>query len=320
MIHNQFRMFLNPLLSVGTCASQKGSATVLTLFMSAIIITIGIGFNWIVKEHLRAAESFRIKSEGMLKAHAAFDTFLYITLSGTKTQKSYVVDAVNIVPNLNAIPLNGEPIDFGDNIRVSVKDANGMISLYPLNEDAFRRLIEHFSGADAPVIIASYHDWIDVDKLVRINGAEDDYYRTAGLPYKPRNYPLQYKEEIQFVRGMTPELWRNIEPHLTILPSVGFNPNTASDVVLKAYLGIDDTILAALKEIMALRSLTSDTELFSIAGRRITVGEGGGYYPSSFIEIRVSAGTPDPVYTIHAGLNMQNNMHFPYSVLFWSED
>jgi general secretion pathway protein K len=108
---------------------------------------------------------------------------------------------------------------------------------------------------------------------------------------------------------------------LTLLPSTGFNPNTASDEVLMAYLDINEESLKVLKDYMSQKPLISDMELFALTGRRITTaGDGMYFFPSPFIEVTVSAGRPRSLYTIRAGLDTRQNMSFPYGVLYWREE
>jgi general secretion pathway protein K len=164
-------------------------------------------------------------------------------------------------------------------------------------------------------------DWIDPDNFSRINGAEEFYYKGQGLPYTPRNYAIQYKDEVAFIKGMNKELYSKIELYLTMLPSTGFNPNTASDEVLMAYLNINEDSLKNLKDYMSKKNVTSDTELFAITGRRIASDvEGVYFFPSPFIEITVSAGRPRSIYTIRAGLDTRQNMLSPYNILYWREE
>jgi general secretion pathway protein K len=184
------------------------------------------------------------------------------------------------------------------------------------------RMIKKVGGMDsASGIIESYLDWIDTDNLTRVNGAEDFYYKGQGLPYVPRNYAIQYKDEIQWIKGMDKELYGKIEPYLTILPSTAFNPNTASDEVLMAYLYINEDFLKVLKEYMSKMPVRSDMELFALTGRRIVSDmEGVNFAPSPFIDITVSVGKPRNIYTIKAGLDTRQNMRSPYGVLYWREE
>ncbi len=49
-------------------------------------------------------------------------------------------------------------------------------------------------------------DWIDDDDQPRQFGAERSEYESLGVPYVPRNGPLESLEELQLVRGVTPQL------------------------------------------------------------------------------------------------------------------
>jgi general secretion pathway protein K len=292
------------------------------MLMAAVIITVGLGFNWLVKEHLKASEGLRNKAEAILKARSAYDTIIYLLLNGQVSQKEIVVDLNNEISQLKTLPLNGEKIPLSDDLYVQAQDSNGMLSLVNMNTVSLERLIKKVGDMDnTSGIINSYLDWIDGDNFARINGAEESYYRGQGLPYSSRNYPIQYKDEVEWVNGMDKKLYAKIEPYLTMLPSTGFNPNTASDEVLMTYLNLNEESLKTLKDYMSKRAVTSNIELFALTGRIITgTGEEIYFFPSPFIEITVSAGRPRSIYTIKAGLDTRQNMRSPYGVLYWREE
>jgi len=301
--------------------NHKGSATLLTMLMAAVIITVGLGFNWLVKEHLKAAEALRKKTEAILKARSSYDTLIYLILNGRMSQREIRWAANDDVSSLKTLPLDGQKVSLSDDVSVQAKDSNGMISLASIHSGALERLVQKAGGnGNASGILSSYLDWIDTDPFVRVNGAEAFYYQGEGLPYGPRNYALQYQEEFQLIKGMNKELYRQIEPHLTLLPSLGFNPNTASDEVLMAYLNIDENTLKGLREYMSKKPLSSDMELFALTGRKIATDEGVYFFPSPFIEVIVSAGEPKKLYQIRAGLDTRQNPRFPYGILYWREE
>jgi general secretion pathway protein K len=303
-------------------SNDNGSATLLTMLMAAVLITVGLGFNWLVKEHLKASEGLKNKAEAILKARSAYDTILYLVLNGQVLQREIVPAAGSEISELKRLPLDGKRVLLFDDIYIQAQDSNGMLSLVSLNKAAMERLIRKVGGMDnASGIIESYLDWIDTDNLTRVNGAEDFYYKGQGLPYVPRNYAIQYKDEIQWIKGMDKELYGKIEPYLTIFPSTAFNPNTASDEVLMAYLDINEDSLKVLKEYMSKMPIRSDMELFALTGRRIVSDMEGVYFsPSPFIEITVSVGRPKSIYTIKVGLDTRQNTRSPYGVLHWREE
>lgn len=298
---------------------QRGSAVLLTLFLSAVVITIGIGFNWIVKEHLKAAEGLKIKTEAMLNVHSAFDTVMYSILSGIKTQKEFLLSKDNNLLGVGSIPLNGSETVMPNGVRMSVMDSNGMVSLQ-YSGDPLKRLIASLSGEDAKGIIDSYADWIEPGAYARLNGAKESYYRLNGYPYTSRGYPIQYKEEFALIKGMNKQLYKKAEPYITLLPATGFNPNTASGTVLKAYLDINDDSLQRLQDYISRKPISSDPELFNLVGRTIVNEEGVFYYPSRYMEITVKAGFPETVYAISAGVDTRPSDTMPYNVMFWNEE
>ncbi|HEY5998180.1 MAG TPA: hypothetical protein VI078_02645 [bacterium] len=62
-------------------------------------------------------------------------------------------------------------------------------------------------GSDRDTVVDSILDWRDVGSEHRINGAEEDYYRSLDPPYSCKDGPLDVVEELLLVRGVTPELF-----------------------------------------------------------------------------------------------------------------
>lgn len=287
-----------------------------------VILTVSIGFNWLVREYIKSAQAFQQKTEAMLKARSVYDTLIYFMLNGNFTAKEIILPQIEGLPEIKSIPLDGSEVSFLEDLAVKVQDSNGMLSVTSINTLPLKRLLTYF-GVDpqnADIFIDSLLDWIDQDDFTRINGAEKQWYSSQGFNYEPRNYQIQYKEELKLIRGLSPEIYSKIEPYITILPATGFNPNTASDPVLISYLDIGNDTLNVLKEYMQTKPVTSDSELYSLTGRRIVQEEGLYFFPSSFLEITVQAGKPKPFYTIKAGIDLRENIYYPYSIIYWKEE
>ena len=292
------------------------------MLIAGVIITVGLGFNWLVREHIKASEGLKQKAEAILKARSAYDTLIYIMLNGQISAKSILLSGVDNLTGLKTIPLNGDEISLADDIKVRIQDSNGLISLTSLQPAVLERLIGKSGQTEnTAVAVESFLDWIDEDNLSRVNGAEEAYYKAQRQSYKPRNYAIQYPEEAAFIRGLDNGMYAKIEPYTTILPASGFNPNTASDKVLKAYLNISDETLATLKEYLSKHVLSSDVTLFFLTGRKLfTTGDQTNYFPSRLMEITVQVGSPRSIYTIKAGLSLTYNLRKPYSVIYWREE
>ena len=301
---------------------DRGSATILMMLIASVIITVGLGFNWLVKEHIHASEGLKRKADAIMKARSAYDAIIYLVLTGRVTQTGIDLPEFPEVSSLRTLPLDGQEVLFVDDVYVRLKDSNGKISLTTPNMGALARLIEKMTGRDSVSNqIDNFVDWIDPDNLVRVNGAEDFYYKGESRSFTARNYALQYQEEFGFIKDFGIELYGRLKPYLTMLPSSGFNPNTASGEVLKAYLDINEDSRKALQDYIAKKPVASNVELFSLTGRQIDYNiEGVYFYPSLYMDAAIRVGRPRSLYSISAGLDITPKPYAPYGILYWREE
>lgn len=106
----------------------------------------------------------------------------------------------------------------GENYSVLVREEIGKLDL---NAAPVPTLRDYFVQRDidpniASELAAQIDDWRDADDLVGVNGAEAAQYSLMGLDTAPGNRPFERVEEVLQVPAMTPELFRRLEPGLTI--------------------------------------------------------------------------------------------------------
>ncbi len=97
----------------------------------------------------------------------------------------------------------------------------------------------------------SIGDWLDVDAEPRPYGAEDDHYFGLSPAYRAANRPMASVSELRAVANISPELYRALQPLVTVWPQVpaGLNIHTAAAPLLRSLNGDED--LAPLNEIAA---------------------------------------------------------------------
>jgi general secretion pathway protein K len=106
----------------------------------------------------------------------------------------------------------------GSTVTVSVADEAGKIDLNGAARPLIFGLFEA-AGLDptaADMMADRVMDWREPGDLKRLNGAKVADYRAAGLPYAPRGGPFQSIGELNLVIGMTPDLYRQLEPGITV--------------------------------------------------------------------------------------------------------
>ncbi len=88
-------------------------------------------------------------------------------------------------------------------------------------------------------------DWRDADHEKQPYGAESFYYLGRSPSYECKDAPFESVEELLLVRGMTPDLFAQVSPWLTVYGSGQVNLNTAGEPVLRA-LGLSHEAVNAI--------------------------------------------------------------------------
>lgn len=161
-----------------------------------------------------------------------------------------------------AKPLPAYPVD-GGSVQASIEDLHDRFNINSVLRDGrpepvalavFRRLLARHEG-DAAVADALI-DWLDANQEVEggTAGAEDDYYLRLPQPYRTADGAMLHVSELRQLRGMTPELYKQLLPLVCTLPaSSTINLNTAKKDVLRALVDnapdnlLDDFIRARSK-------------------------------------------------------------------------
>ncbi|HNV86814.1 MAG TPA: type II secretion system protein GspK [Candidatus Omnitrophota bacterium] len=106
------------------------------------------------------------------------------------------------------------------------------------------------SDEEASALSASILDWRDEDEVLNDGGAESRYYRGLHPGYKAKNAEFDTLEELYFVKGVSPEVYRRIRPLVTLDSNGTVNVNTAPASVLIA-TGLSENLA---KKILSFRS------------------------------------------------------------------
>lgn len=127
-------------------------------------------------------------------------------------------------------------------VEIAVQDEYGRIDLNQADGSLLQRLFENagLGLTDAQALADKVQDWRGSGFGKHLNGATADDYRAAGLQYLPRSGPFQSVEELKLVIGMTPEIYAQVEPALTVYTAKqAINTASAPPEALAALPGFD---------------------------------------------------------------------------------
>ncbi|MBN2033883.1 MAG: general secretion pathway protein GspK [Deltaproteobacteria bacterium] len=156
------------------------------------------------------------------------------------------------------------------------------------------------------VIVDSIMDWRDRDGTRRLNGAENEYYRSLATPYVCKNDDFDSISELLLVRGVTSEIFfGKLSERVTVYPSrktaekkLGLKPgstkiaggfdfnkinvNAAPPDLLLALPEFDEDMVKAIIAYRQEKDLGASNELVSLIGPK-------AYLPSrSYLDFKLS--------------------------------
>ena len=204
-------------------------------------------------------------------------------------------------------------------VEIQVTDERGKLGINSADEPTLLQLFQgHGLEADEAVYLAAaVLDWTDVDEIQRANGAELDTYSEAGLDVGPGNRPFLMIEEILQVTGMPWDLFKKMEPGLTVFSEVG-QPDPAY-APLEALLALPEmTEEDALNFIEERQSQDATTGVgATLPNGQVAVARGRGLTYSVLAKATLPNGVWDQVEaTIRLG---GSTTGLPYKVLRWRE-
>jgi len=223
---------------------------------------------------------------------------------------------------LTRLVSDGRPYQFqvqDVQVEIQVTDERGKVDINAVNEATLLQLFQGhgLEGDDAVYLAAAVMDWADVDEMERANGAELPAYSSAGLDVGPGNRPFLMIEEILQVLGMPWDLFKKIEPGLTVFSESGM-PDPAYAPV-EALLAMPDmTEEDALNFVAERQSQDATTGVGTVLPNgQVAMARGRGLTYSILAKATLPNGIWDQVEaTIRLG---GSSTGLPYKVLRWRE-
>ena len=171
-------------------------------------------------------------------------------------------------------------IYFGDGqFEVKIGNESGKVNINRADRRLLRMIVNCFDleDSDKDVIVDSIMDWRDKNSLHRVNGAEDDYYRSLPEPYECKDDDFDCVEELLLVRGVTAEIfYGGLRDMVTVYQRKGsryrragfnkININAASSPMLRSLPQMTDDLVQDIIEYRKEDDFKSLTELPPIVG------------------------------------------------------
>ncbi len=261
---------------------QRGTALILVLMLSVILGLLMLQMGLTAREQVHRAQVLADRSEAELRAESREVAMEYTLLTEpwlkpTTTSVLAPVAGSTAPPVMNpyaaAWNFYGEPFTV-DSITFQLQDMSGLLPV-PTDNSAQLLALLGLLGVEptrASVVreqLLAYQgvlgglrrpDFTGMDSGDSAMGASSSGPTASPMPVT--STPLQALEELRNLQAMDEALYSQLEPLLTLYPTLGFNPLTAPAILLRATQtpsaaqGLIDMRLAAGLDQSAFNALT----------------------------------------------------------------
>ncbi len=210
---------------------QKGMVLVLVLWMVILLTVLAGSFTLSARTESLLSRLAFDNARARYAAEAGLHRAVY-ELRNPDPMSRWVAD--------------GRPYEMElDDIKVEIRitDESGKININNANVELLKGLFlsAGLSEEEAAALVDAMGDWVDGDDARRPLGAEDEDYEAAGYPYGAKDAPFDTVQEIQQVMGMDYDIYRQIEPAITVYSrNAGINLAVAPLEALRAMPDISE--------------------------------------------------------------------------------
>jgi general secretion pathway protein K len=262
-------------------ASQSGVALILVLWILLLVTISTSAFTLMARMDHLEAHSVMWGTRARFGAEAGLNlAVLFIRDPNDETRW---------IPDGRPYELQFE----GMKLEVMVTDERGKLDINSSNEPALVQLFTNngLEPSDAEFLAAAVADWIDKDEMERPNGAEEGTYLGNGYSVGPGNRNFIIVEELLQVMGMSWDLYKEMEPGLTVY----------------AESGTPDPAYAPVEALLALPDITPEEALNFVQERHSQeAGDGlGATLPNGQVAMARGRGL---TYSIQARATLPNGV------------
>lgn len=208
----------------------RGYVLLMMMISMALIAFVAANFAERIDQLRQVTGSLQQHAKARVDAADAKSAVLYWLATRDFTARGYGAGQATVMAD-------GRPYRCDNGAVVTLQDQRGLISVNAVDRATLRRLLvgEGLANELADRWLDVLEDYVDVDALKRLNGAEAGDYAALGLP-PPRNDYLLSLGELDTLPAWrdNPPLLQRLKPLLSTRRSNWLNPNTASLPVLRA--------------------------------------------------------------------------------------
>ncbi len=249
-------------------ASDRGIALMIVLWILTILMVIVFSFAYMARTESYSTLSFKNRTGDKFLAEAGIERGI-MELFYRQFNKDMSVDIDGSqIWKIDGTPYEGQLGDGSYTVRITGEQ--GKVDINAASEVVLKNLFLNLGvqPEEVDTIVDSIMDWRDPDNLVRLHGAESDYYMSLQNPYKAKDADFETIEGLLLVKGMTPEILYGTKDRkgainfLTVNSKQGeIDINAAPKEVLMALPGVSSDLADSIIEYRQSKEIQNPNEV-----------------------------------------------------------
>lgn len=243
-----------------TGRGERGVALILVLGIVLMLSVLSMSFSFTMQVETRLASLRRKQLKAEAAARAGIEIARHLIWLDMGEEYNDGSDSFVDIWAYNPEWLEDHPLGDGT-VTVRIRPEDSKMDLNATPTEIIREILYRYDidPSHIDVMVDSLEDWIDVDNVRKLNGAEDEDYQRLDPPYECKDGPLDSIEELLLVNGFDEEILYGLRPmtdgaeqgpRLIDLFTVGsggrINVNTAPAEILAVLPGFDAEMAQAI--------------------------------------------------------------------------
>jgi len=247
--------------SIRARSGQRGAALIVAMLVFALATALVVAMKGDFERFFQRSANLLLEEQAQAYLRGAEDLAAMVLIKDYDNDKAAGLwrdDLTEVWYPQPDQPQPTYPLDGIGWMRGSLEDLQGRFNLNWLAErvqgdsgpnaarftpaqEQFIRLLQalgdpEVSQQEAIMITEAVSDWLDRDTYPSQDGAEDDYYYGRTPAYRAADRPMASVSELRAVANITPEIYRALQPWVTVWPATPapLNIHTAPAMVLRS--------------------------------------------------------------------------------------
>ena len=247
-------------------ANNQGFALIVVIMVLLLASFLASQLSLDVRTEQRIAANIKERERAAILAEAGFNIALFRLMD-----KPVALEAESAYGLLVPGQQYTHPLKDGQ-VRYYAANESGKIDLNAADPRLLALFLRHWrlSMEQVEVVLDSLLDWRDPDNLLRVNGAEQEYYMQLPEPYIPRNGRIEDPSEFFLLRGADVLAGKFSASEIFTVHNQGktINVNSLTPAMLDFIVEGDESRRQAYQEARQTHDTLSAAMLRQIVGER----------------------------------------------------